>query len=77
MRTKGTRKKLGSRLTLYQYQMCYTNGSTALDSLRHIPAEVRDLLIRKDAIAKGFKENIRTHNIALSFTSKYRIDILI
>jgi len=45
-----------------------------LAPLRHIAAEARDLLIRNDAIAKEFKANMMTHNSALRFTSKYRID---
>jgi len=77
MRTRGIRKKLGSRFTLSQFQMCYANGQFMLTPLRHISAEVRDLLIKNDAIAKEFKANIRAHNSALKFTSKYRIDTLI
>ena len=76
MRTRGTLNKLGSSLTLPQFQVCFANDQATLAPLRHIPAEVRDLLIRNDAIAKEFKVNTRTHSLALRFVPKNRIEII-
>lgn len=68
MWTGGTCKKLGSSLTLSQFQMCCANDQAMLTPLSHIPAEVKDLLIRNDVIAKESKESTTTCNPALSFT---------
>jgi len=53
MSTRETRMKLGLSFTLPQFQMCCAKGQTMLAPLKHMAAEeVRDLLIRNDAIAK-------------------------
>ena len=69
MRTIEIRKKLGLSLTLSQFQMYCANWQVMLAPLRHISAEMRDLLIRNDVIANELKKITTTYNPALSFAS--------
>jgi hypothetical protein len=52
MRARKIRKKFESSLTLPHFQMCCANGQAILALLRHISAEMRDLLTRNDVVAK-------------------------
>ena len=57
------------RATNPSFQMCCSNGKAILRPLGTIPTAISDLFRGNSTEAKEFKQNIRSYNSALSFTS--------
>jgi hypothetical protein len=52
-----------------QYRSCCHFGKVKLQSRRRYPRELENLLTNRNPLSKNFRDNIRSYNSALSFTS--------